>query len=63
MLYLEELEGMNKNQGQKRESTLLEIKIIDGIQNLKDQNYGMYIMEDTQKVSLLEYSHYQTGQN
>ena len=30
---------------------------------LKDLNFGISIMEDTQKVSLLEYSHYLTGQN
>lgn len=52
-----------ENQEQKREFTLLEIKTIDGIQKIKDQSYGIFIMEDIQKVSLLEFSHYQTGQN
>ncbi len=29
----------------------------------KDQNFGIFIMEDIHKASLLEYSHYQTGQS
>ena len=30
---------------------------------IKDQSYGIFIMENTQKVNLLEFSHYQTGRN
>ena len=61
---LVELDVMKKNQEQRENLLILEIKIIDGIQKIKDQNFGIFItMEDTQKVSQLEYSHYQTGQN
>ena len=63
MLFLEELEGMKKNLVQKRESTLLEIKITDGIQKIKDQNFGIFTMQEFIKMKALEFSHFQTGQN
>ena len=63
MLFLEELEGMKKNLVQKRESTLLEIKITDGIQKTKDQNFGISTMQEFTKMRVLEFSHFQTGQN
>jgi hypothetical protein len=63
MLFLVELEGMKKNLVQKRESTLLEIKITDGIQKTKDQNFGISTMQEFIKMNLLEFSHFQTGQN
>ena len=63
MLFLGELEEMKKNLVQKRESTLLEIKIIDGIQKIKDQNFGISTMQEFTKMRALEFSHFQTGQN
>ncbi len=63
MQFLEVLEEMRKNLVLKRESTLLEIKTIDGIQKIKDQSYGISIMENILKGSLLEFFHYQTGQS
>ena len=42
---LTKLEKMQKNQGPKREYFLFVIIIIIGIQKIKDQNYGIYIIQ------------------
>ena len=48
----EELEEMRKKAGQKKESSHLEMNHIIGMQKIKDQNYGTYIMGLKMKMKI-----------
>ncbi len=63
MLLLGVLDETRKKVEQKREYFHFEIQIIDGIQKIKDQKYGIYIMEEKIKGRVFVYFRSQIGQN
>ena len=52
MLHSEEQEEMKKNLEPRKEFFLLGIQIIDGIQKIKNLNYGIYLIQKYQLMKV-----------
>ena len=63
MLLLVEREEMKRRVEQKREFSLLEINIIDGIPKTNDLNFGIFTIQLLKKVKVFVFFLLVTGQS
>ena len=61
MLWVE-LEEIRKKQELRKDSFRTEMNSDNGIQKIKDQNFGIYLMGEKKLANILEYFQFQTGQ-